>query len=148
MNLRANSSAKFGDFAKITERLVPRLLAGAQTAADAVLAESQTLVPVGATSDLKSSGRTDVEWSGTKVMAYVSYLAHHAAFVEFGTGLAGRGTYPFDLPVSGTPITGAWVYDYKQQNWPGMVSRPYLRPALDNCRQAIQDAFTSAIASM
>ena len=116
----------------------------AQAGSDVVLNLSQELVSV-QSGDLRSSGRTRVEWVGTSVKGYIEYTAHHAAFVEFGTGLTGRGTYPYELPVAGVPFTGGWVYDYKQQNWVGMQSRPYLRPALDSGRPRVLAAFSEAL---
>lgn len=146
MKLSATPTVKFGNFAAIEAMIVPKLMKGAAAGSAIVLAESQVLVPV-AGGSLKASGSTSVEWKGTRVTGYVMYSAGHAAFVEFGTGIVGRGTYPFDLPTEGVPFTGEWVYDYKQQDWRGMVASPYLRPALDLCRQQILDAFRDALGS-
>ncbi len=142
MNIRANSTFKAGDFARLEALIVPRLIAAVDNATQAVLETSQTLAPVD-TGDLVSSGdRTTAYRKGTKVQGAVFYTSEHASFVEFGTGLIGSGTYPFDLPQSGVPITGSWVYDYKHQNWQGMRAQPYLRPSLDISRAAIMQAFT------
>ena len=46
MNFRASSSFKAGDFSRLEALLVPKLIAGAQAGADAVLAISQGIVPV------------------------------------------------------------------------------------------------------
>lgn len=79
----------------------------------------------------------------------VASTAPHAQFVEYGTGVHGSGTYPGELPTSGVPITGAWVYDYKSQNWPGQVAQPYMRPALDgvgdDVRSAIKDSIVGEV---
>ncbi len=146
MKLSATPTVKFASFAELEAKLVPKLIRGATVASQAVLTESQTRVTV-ASGALKSSGSTSVEWKGTRVDGYVMYSAGHAAFVEFGTGIMGRGTYPYDLPTEGVPITGQWIYDYKQQDWRGMVAQPYLRTALDICRQQILDAFREALES-
>lgn len=79
--------------------------------------------------------------TGQRVVGSVVADAAHAAFVEFGTGVRGRGTYPYDLPQSGVPYTGRWIYDYRHINWRGMPARPYMRPALDSGRGAILGAF-------
>jgi len=142
MNFRARSTFRAGSFARLEAALVPKIQAAVDQGAAAVLAESQALCPV-ASGELKASGKKIVAWEGRRVTGYVEYDAGHAAFVEFGTGLAGRGTYPFSLPESGTPITGSWVYDYKGQNWPGMVAQPYIRPALDNRREDVRAAFAA-----
>ena len=146
MKLLANTTFRWGDWASFEARLVPLLLDAADAGAQVVLDESQSLVPV-AGGSLKESGAKSTEWTGTKVLGKVRYDAPHAAFVEFGTGLRGMGTYPFALPETGVPITGNWVYDYKQQDWPGQIAQPYLRPALDNKRADILAAFRSALAA-
>lgn len=146
MKLSATPTVRFGSFAALEALIVPKLIKGATAGSKIVLEESQVLVPVDG-GKLKASGSFTVEWKGTSVVGYVMYTAGHAAFVEFGTGIVGRGTYPFDLPTEGVPFTGEWIYDYKQQDWRGMVAQPYLRPALDICRQQILDAFQEALAS-
>ncbi len=140
MNIRANSTFKAGDFSRLESLIVPRLIKAVDDATQAVLETSQTLVPVD-TGELVSSGGRTTEWKGTKVQGAVFYTSEHASFVEFGTGLIGSGTYPFELPQSGVPITGSWVYDYKHQNWQGMRAQPYLRPSLDLSKAAIMQAF-------
>ncbi len=140
MNIRARSTFQAGSFARFESALVPRIIAAVDNATAAVLATSQQLVPVD-TGDLVSSGGREVEWKGQKVSGSVSYTSQHASFVEFGTGLIGSGTYPYALPTSGVPITGSWIYDYKHQNWRGMIARPYLRPAIDLSHAIIMQSF-------
>lgn len=36
----------------------------------------------------------------------------HVAYMEFGIGEKGKGTYPGELPKKGVPLTGAWEYHY------------------------------------
>ena len=131
MNLRANSTFRAGSFARLEALLVPRLTTGAQNAANAVLEISQGIVPVD-TGELKSSGGTAVEWKGTTVTGFVTYGAYYAAYVEFGTGRRGAGS------------AGAGPFSY-DQNWPGMVAQPYIRPALDQGRAQVMDAFKEAL---
>lgn len=38
------------------------------------------------------------------------------AYIEFGTGEEGRGTYPGILPSSGIPLTGSWHYYYPSKH--------------------------------
>ena len=140
MGVRAHSSFKSVDFAVFEQRLVPRIIAAVTSASDAVKAQAQENAPYG-TGELHDSAQREVAWIGKAVTGHVAFTAGHAAFVEFGTGTRGRGTYPYDLPRSGTPYTGSWVYDYKRQNWRGMTARPYLRPALDESRGAILHAY-------
>ena len=73
--------------------------------------------------------------------------APYAAFVEYGTGLRGAGTYPYELPSEGVPYTGSWVYDYKRQNWQGHAAQPFMRPALDTARPEIRAIFGRNVAA-
>lgn len=131
MNLRAKSTFRAGSFAKLEQLLVPRLTAGAQAGADAVLEISQGLVPVD-TGELKESGGTSVEWTGTRVVGYVTYGAYYSAYVEFGTGRRGAES------------PGAGPGPYKA-SWPGMRAQPYCRPALDVGRAQVLEAFRAAL---
>lgn len=120
-----------------------RLFAKVQTSQQIVLDEAQRLVPV-ASGELAGSLRTtEISNENQKLTGRVVADAPHAAFVEFGTGLVGAGTYPYDLPTEGVPFTGSWVYDYKRQNWQGMEAQPYLRPGLESAREKILEEFQS-----
>lgn len=132
MNIRATSTFRAGDFSRLEALLVPKLTAGAQAGATAVLEISQGLVPVD-TGELKDSGGTSVEWTGQKVTGYVVYSSPHASFNEFGTGRRGEA--------SGNAAPGI-SYD---PNWPGMTGHPYIRPALDIGRPQVLAAFTEAL---
>jgi hypothetical protein len=142
LNIRANSIFKAGDFARLESYIVPKIIAAVDQATAAVLQSSLANVPVD-TGELASSGGTETVWKGRAVNGYVTYTSPHASFVEFGTGIIGSRTYPYPLPQEGIPFTDSWIYDYKRQNWQGMSAQPYLRPALDQSRDAIMQAFTS-----
>lgn len=107
-----------------------------------VVAHAKAIVPVGATGELQRSieAREPID-TFREIIGEVVATAGHASFVEFGTGLRGIGTYPYPLPMEGVPITGAWVYDYKKQQWVGMPAQPYMRPALDIARAEIVAEF-------
>lgn len=120
--------------------IVPQLAIATRDATALVLADATRLVPVD-TGELRNSGQANVEEQRASVVGIVAFTAEHAGFIEFGTGLRGRGTYPGRLPQTGVPITGSWIYDYKSQNWVGMVAKPYLRPALDANRDLILAIF-------
>ena len=143
VNIRASAEFKPADLSRLESLIVPKLIGATQNAADAAAEEARAIVPVD-TGELRSSIGTQVEWIGRAVNGYIIARAKHAGFVEFGTGLRGSGTYPYDLPMFNVPITGEWIYDYKQQNWAGMVARPYMRPALDTSRGAILHAYEAA----
>lgn len=131
MNLRANSTVKFADFARLEEIIVPKLLAAADTGAKAVYDESQIQVPVD-TGELKQSGSYRTSWEGKRVSGFVEYDAAHAAFVEFGTGSRGASS------------TGSGPFPYTL-SWNGQPAQPYLRTALDQCKDKIIAGFTDAL---
>lgn len=141
MNFRA--TAKFApiDLVRVQSSIVPRIVAAVNEGCGAVVEEAQAIVPVD-TGELRDSiGTQTVELVGTTVAGTVAATAGYAGFVEFGTGLHGEGTYPGELPQSGVPFTGSWVYDFKRQNWQGHTARPYMRPALDTARPEIIEAY-------
>lgn len=132
MNFRAQSTFRAGSFARLEALLVPKLVKGAQNAAQAVYDISQTLVHV-RSGDLKASGKAGpIEWTGTRVAGYVSYSSPHAAYNEFGTGRRGASS--------------AWAgpYPYKA-DWPGMTAIPFIRPAMDIGRAQVLTAFQEAL---
>lgn len=131
VNFRANATFRAGDFSRLESLLVPKLMAGAQSGALAVLDISQQFVPVD-TGRLVSSATTYVEWTGHMVTGYVQYGAYYAAYVEFGTGLRGAAS------------PGAGPYEYADY-WPGMRAQPYMRPALDLGRANVLEAFRDAL---
>lgn len=48
-----------------------------------------------------------------KVVAHDTSDRKHIAFIEYGTGVRGEGTYADDLPQSNIPFTGSWIYDFR-----------------------------------
>lgn len=132
MNLRADATLRWGDFATVEALIVPKLMKGVQAGTLVVYDASQALVAVD-TGELKASGTQRIEWSGMKIKGYVSYSARHAAFVEFGTGRRGAGSTG----------AGPWTYNL---DWPGMIAQPYLRPALDYAKPRILQELRSALA--
>ncbi len=130
------------DIVTLMNRYVPRLVAAVQEGCEAVTAEAKALCPVD-TGELQASIHVaSVELVGTVVTGSVVADAPHACFQEFGTGLRGEGTYPWPLPTSGIPYTGAWRYDWRGQGWQGFQSHVFMRPALDGAHGAIVDAYS------
>ena len=141
MNFKAQSDFRPADLSRLMQSMIPRIAAAVTEGCEAVVTEAQSIVPID-TGELSASIHTaSVQLVGSVVSGTVVADAPHAAFVEYGTGLTGEGTYPYDLPAEGVPYTGGWVYDYKDQNWQGHPAQPFMRPAVDNARPAIVDAF-------
>jgi hypothetical protein len=102
--------------AEITEAITE----AAQDMAQVVLLEAQRIVPVD-TGELRDSGQVSMRDTGSTVVADIEFLAGHAAYVEYGTGIRGAAS------------PGAGPYPYSP-TWPGMRAQPYLRPALEIAR--------------
>ena len=130
MNIRANSTFRAGDWSRLEALLVPKLIAGAQAGADAVLAISQERVPVD-TGALRASGGTAVEWTGHKVVGYISYSAPYSAFVEFGIRQRGAA--------------GEWAGPFNYSEGTGFAGFGYMRSSLDTGRGQVLTAFREAL---
>lgn len=123
--------------------IAPKLEPVVRRASHIVLGRAEALVPVD-TGELSESGYVRLAEEEGTVVGIVGFSAGHAAFVEYGTGLRGSGTYQWPLPGEGVPITGRWIYDFRHQQWQGMPSQAYLRPALEQSRDEIIAEFKQA----
>lgn len=120
-NLRAHL-AKLQDPAKMDEVLHMAALEVERRATARAPVNKQVGIGGGT---LKGSIRT--VRLGMASYAVVSHVAY-AAFVEFGTGLRGRGSpQPLGVP-------GEYVHGPK----PGMPSQPFLRPSLMEVEEALR----------
>ena len=61
-----------------------------------------------------SEATITVEGEGTERKIVAS--GEQVAFIEFGIGIEGKGTYLGELPQSGVPFTGAWQYYYPSKS--------------------------------
>ena len=117
----------------IDAKITPGVIAAVEASDAMVLQEAQAIVPV-RSGELLASGKVlPVEQKGSTVVGGVAFTAHHAAYVEFGTGIRGAAG----------PGSGPYPYS---TTWPGMSPQPYLRPALDTAREAIRGLFRSQVA--
>lgn len=123
---------------------------GTKSAMRAVQATAKSLCPA-VTGDLRASVQTKYERNGDNHIGHIFTNKEYAPFVEFGTGPAGRGTYPY-------PVEGL---SYKADKWRAVVpevgvrwvsgqkAQPFLYPALIENREAvlalIERAFTREI---
>lgn len=121
--------------------ITARVVASMDQAQDVVVDEARGNAPW-LTGELAGSvHKLPVRIVGNQVIGSVVADAFYAAFVEFGTGLRGSGTYPYPLPQSGVPYTGRWIYDYRHIQWKGMPARPFMRPSLDSTRGPVMRCF-------
>ncbi len=136
----------YGTAASIVALVAAAAREGCEAWADLVLVTAQSIVPV-RSGRLRDSGHPEIGTDSSGVVVDVVFDSDHAMFVEFGTGILGKGTYPGELPTEGVPITGHWEYDYKHQNWVGMPAQPYLRPAFDEYRDQAETVVREAVMS-
>lgn len=98
---------------------------------------------------LRESIHMKVE-DGAVVRGRVYTGLEYAAYVEFGTGSKGNGTYPYDIDgLSLTYTDHSWVYTpdggetFRRTN--GKEARPYMYPALKGNERRIKEMFKVGI---
>lgn len=91
------------------------------------------------TGSLRNSIHMRVEESERRVVGVVYTSMEHAPFVEFGTGVRGDGSYPYEKRTN-----LALSYD---PEWPGQVAQPFLVPALLINRDRINKLIAAAAIS-
>lgn len=86
------------------------------------------------TGGLRASIHPDVKVEGKTIIGKVYTAKEYAPYIEFGTGIKGNGSYPYE--VEGLNLeyrdTG-WVYTPDGENFyytEGMVASPFMYPAL------------------
>ena len=97
-----------------------------------VEAQAKELVP-NDTGKLRLSIHPRVETKGKTIIGMVYTACEYAPYVEFGTGIKGSGTYPYDvkgliLSYRDTP----WRYNDGERWWysTGQIAQPFMYPAL------------------
>lgn len=113
--------------------ITPGARASVQAACQTIQQRAQGLAPVD-TGALRDSITVEINDSGKTVIGTVGPHVDYAAYVEFGTGIAGASS----------PGAGAGPYN---PNWPGMPAQPYMRPAFDETKPEILDMFRGQIAT-
>ena len=88
------------------------------------------------TGDLKGSIHMETKKTSTGFQGRVYTNNDHAVYVEFGTGIRGNGSYPYD--VDGLKL------EYKE-DWAGMEAQPYLYPALDKHRKEVKNILSYGV---
>ena len=99
---------------------------------------------------LRESIHMEVKTAGEELQGRVYTNCEYAASVEFGTGIKGDGTYPYE--VEGLSLeyknkgwayldedTGEWIYTK------GQKAQPYMYPALKNHEKTIKRMFKDGV---
>ena len=114
---------------------------------------AKSLAPVnkrGGGGTLAESIHMDVDKKADQIIGRVYTNLEYAMYVEFGTGVKGNGTYPYDIEgVNLTYKDSGWCYwDEKEEKWiytTGQVAQPYMYPALKNNEKAIKKLFNTGV---
>ena len=99
---------------------------------------------------LRESIHMQVKDTGKAVEGRVYTNTEYAAYVEFGTGIKGNGTYPYQ--VEGLSLEykdKGWAYfDEDKGEWiytKGQKAQPYMYPALKQNEKAIKQILKSGV---
>ena len=111
--------------------------------------QAKALAPVD-TGQLAGSIHMQVKDTGNELQGRVYTNAEHAAYVEFGTGIKGDGTYPYK--VKGLNLVykdkGWAYYDEDKGEWiytKGQEAQPYMYPALNAHKKTIERMFKDGV---
>ena len=111
--------------------------------------QAKALAPVDK-GQLAGSIHMQVKDTGDALEGRVYTNVEYAAYVEFGTGIKGNGTYPYK--VKGLSLTyrdKGWAYfDEDKNEWiytKGQVAQPYMYPALKNNEKTIRRLFQDGV---
>lgn len=116
---------QFGQF--ITAHITPAVRASVEAGAKMIEDRAKELCPVD-TGALRDSISTEMDERDFSIQAKVAPHMPYAAYVEFGTGIRGAAS------------AGAGKGPYSS-TWPGQAAQPYMRPAVDESKEAIRDLF-------
>ena len=111
--------------------------------------QAKALAPVDK-GQLAGSIHMQVKDTGEELQGRVYTNVEYAAYVEFGTGIKGNGTYPYK--VKGLTLTyrdKGWAYfDEDKNEWiytKGQEAQPYMYPALKNHEKTIRRLFQDGV---
>lgn len=128
-----------------------RLVNAIKKACEVVKGRAKLRCPVDEGRLRNSIDTLSVKTEGNKVTGRVGTSVEYAAFVEFGTGSKGSGTYPYPTQVNLSYTDKSWTYTpdggetfYKTN---GHVAQPFLMPALLESKSSINKIVSEAMAS-
>ncbi|MBQ7139990.1 MAG: HK97 gp10 family phage protein [Bacilli bacterium] len=92
--------------------------------------------------DLRNSIDTKISKNQNEVIGEVFTNNDHAAYIEFGTGPKGTGTYPFKIKgITLKYVNYNWIYfSEKLKHFvytKGQIAKPYMYPALKTNKKQI-----------
>lgn len=111
--------------------------------------QAKSLAPVD-TGNLAGSIHMEVKGKKSDLEGRVYTNVQYAPYVEFGTGVKGNGSYPYDI--KGLNLTykdkGWSFWDEKKEKYiytKGQVAQPYMYPALKNNEEYIKKLFKNGV---
>ncbi len=133
MKLQATATFKpRGDLGRYVEtHITPAVVASVRASVKVIEEAAKAKAPVD-TGALQASITSSVDDSGKTVIGTVGPHVFYAPYVEFGTGIRGAAS----------PGAGAGPYS---PSWPGQPAQPFMRPAIDEHRDAIKELFRKEI---
>ena len=113
--------------------------------------QAKTLAPVD-NGNLAGSIHLQVKDTGKEIQGRVYTNLEYAAYVEFGTGIKGNGTYPYQIKGLNLVYKDkGWAYfDEDKNEWiytKGQVAQPYMYPALKRSEKTIKRIFKEGVAT-
>ena len=111
--------------------------------------QAKALAPVDK-GQLAGSIHMQVKDTGTSIEGRVYTNVEHAAYVEFGTGIKGNGTYPYQIEGLNLEYKDkGWAYfDEDKGEWiytTGQEAQPYMYPALKGNEKTIKRMFKDGV---
>jgi HK97 gp10 family phage protein len=113
------------------------ILPAVQKATQLVHGQAKSLAPAD-TGLLRESIHMSVKNKTNSIEGRVYTNTEYAAYVEFGTGESGNGSYPYE--VEGLNLA------YKD-GWGGMAAQPYMYPALHQHKKTIETMLKQGVHS-
>lgn len=112
--------------------------------------QAKALVPPNGTGNLAGRINMQVKDTGKELQGRVYTNCEYSAYVEFGTGVKGNGTYPYK--VEGLNLEykpKGWAYfDEDKGEWiytKGQKAQPYMYPALNMHKKTIKRIFKDGV---
>ena len=125
------------------------LLATMNKATQLVHGQAKALAPVD-TGNLAGSIHMQVKDTEKELQGRVYTNLEYAPCVEFGTGVTGNGTYPYEVEGLNLEYKNkGWAYfDEDKGEWiytKGQVAQPYMYPALKEHEKTIKRLFKDSV---